>query len=152
MTDSSSGGTAGNLSKAYTSSSIYPAFSPKDTALRPLVAPPAWSNQSRPDSHNTVATPTLYSDDWGLLLANPLLPNHPQVLEHPALLSDEEMANGTFMIQNHGLDVYLTQSQLAPSHHRLPQIDSGPNQEQLLPYNNQSTASVSIDDSGKHSN
>jgi len=98
-----------------------------------------------------MATHTLYPEDWGLLLANPLLPSHPQVLEHPVSLFDEEMANGTFMIQNH-VNIDLTQSQLAHSHHQLLQIDRGSNQEPLLPHNNQAMTPVSIVNSGKYSN
>ena len=141
MTDSSSDGTAGNISKALTSTSIYAASSP---TLSPLVAPPAWSNQSRPDGHNTVATPTLYSDDWGLFLSIPLLPSHPQGLKYPISLFDEEMANGTFTIQKYGLDIDFTQSQLAHSHHQLPQIDWVSNQEPPLLDNNQATTPVRI--------
>ena len=91
-----------------------------------------------------MATTTLYPSAWHLLLAHPLLLDHLPGWEHAVPLFDEGMANGQFGIQDYGLDMDVTESQLAHSHPHLPQIDWGSNQESPLPFHNQVTIPVSI--------
>jgi len=132
---------AGSLAEAHTNTGTNTA-SPGNTALRPLVAPPSWSNQSPLDSHNTVDTLTFCPNNCDPLLANLLFLGHPRVWEHPISSFGEGMANETFTTQNYGPD--LTQSQLAQSHLHLPQSDWVCNEVPLLAYNNQATITVSI--------
>ena len=140
-TDSSDRAT-GSLAEAYTSTGTNTASPPGNTALRPLVAQPSWSNRSPLDSHNTVATPMVCPNDWDPLLANALFLGHPRVCEHPVSIFDEGTANGTFTTQNYGPDT--TQSQLAQSHLLLQQFDCRVyNEVPLLTYNNQTTIPVS---------
>ena len=131
------------LAEPNISTSTCTAHFTEDTAVNPLVTPLDWSNQPRFDSHSTVATPDFYTDDWSLLLANPLLLVLPQAWEHPGP-SFEGTATGTSMIQNYVPDTDLTHTQLAHSHSHLLYIDRGSNHEPSLPYNNQTTISVSI--------
>ena len=132
--------------KEHSSTGIYTAFPPEDTALNQLVAPLAQSNQSPVDSHDTMATPNLLPEDWYLCLANPLLLGHPQVWEHSVSLFDEGIDSGTPMIQNYdyGPDVDVPRSQLTRSHVHLPQIDRGSSQEPQPPYNNHAMIPVRI--------
>jgi len=81
---------------------------------------------------------------WDLLLSDPLLLCYSQVWEDPGSLFDEGIDSGTFMIQNHGPDVDVTQSQLTQPHLHLPQIDFGSSQEEPISYSNQATIQVSI--------
>jgi len=81
---------------------------------------------------------------WDRHLANSLLLSHPRVWEHPVSFVDEGMDSSTHMIQNHGLDVDVTQFQPTQSHLHLPQIDWGSSQELPRSYNNQATTPVSI--------
>jgi len=137
----SSNRTTGSLAEEHTITGTNTASPPGNTALRPLVAQPSWTNQSPLDSHNTVATPRVCPSGWDPLLANALFLGHPQVSEHPISIFDEGMANGTFTTQNCGPD--LTQSQLAQSHLLLPQFDWVYNEAPLLTYNNKATIPVS---------
>lgn len=86
------------------------------------------------------------ADDWNLLLADPLLLGHPQLWEYLVPPLDERIDSGAPMIQNYdqGLDVDVTQSQVAQSHVHLPQIDRGTSQEPPLPYNNHAMILVSV--------
>ena len=136
--------TAGNFLEAHISTITSTAVSPRNAALSPLVALPPSSNQSQLDSHSTVATSTICPGDWCLLLDNPLLFDHLQDWEHPVSLFDDGIDSGTLMMQNNGLYMDITQSQLAQSHLHLPQIDWGSNQEPPLASNNQATIPVSI--------
>jgi len=138
----SSDRTTGNLAEAHTSTGTNTASPLGNAALRPLVAPPPWSNQSPLDSHNTVDTLTLCPNDWDPPLANPLFLDHPQVWEYLISRFGEGMANETFTTQNYGPD--LTQSQLAQSHIPVPQSDLVYNEVPLLAYHNQATIPVSI--------
>jgi hypothetical protein len=104
----------------------------------------ARSNQSPLGGHNTVATSIFLPSARDLLLADPLLLSHPQVWEHQVSLFDKGIDSGTFMAQNYGLDVNVTQSQLTQYYLHLPQIDSDCNGEPPLPYNNKATIPVSI--------
>lgn len=88
------------------------------TALGPLVAPLAWSNQSRVDSHNTLAAISIYFNDWGSFLANNLLLSH-----------------YTELWIGYGF-------KLSTLH--LWQIDCGPYQRSVLTSINQATTSVII--------
>jgi len=137
-----SGRTTGSLAEAHTITGTNAASPPGNTALRPLVAQPSWSNQSPLDSHNTVDTSTFFPNDWDPVLANALFLGHPQAWEHPISIFDEGMANGTFTTQN--CEPHLTQSQLAQPHLLLPQFDWVYNKMPLLAYNNQATITVSI--------
>ncbi len=136
--------TASNLLEAHISTTTSIAVSLWNTALSPVVAPPALSNQPQLDSHSTVATSAFLPDDWHLLLTNPLLFGHLQDWQHPVSLFDEGTDSVTLMMQNDGLGMDITQSQPAQSHLHLPQIDWGSNQEPPLPYNIQTTIPVSI--------
>jgi hypothetical protein len=91
-----------------------------------------------------VTTPIGLPGAWDLLLSNPLLLGHPQFWEHPVSLIGESIDRGTFMIQNYGLDVDVTQSPLAHSHLHLPRLDWSFNQERPISYYNQATIPVSI--------
>ena len=135
--------TAENLLEAHISTTTPTAVSPRNTTLSPLVALPSLSNQSQLDSHSTVATSTFCPGDWCLLLDNPLF-DHLQDWEHPVSLFDEGIDSGTSTMQNNGLYVDITHSQLAQSHLHLPQIDWGSNQESPLLHDNQATIPVSI--------
>jgi hypothetical protein len=120
------------------------AFPSEDTALSLLVAPLARSNQSPLDGHNTVPTPVFPPGTWDPLLWNPLLFGHPQVWEYPVSSFDERIDGGTFMIQNYGLDVDLTQSPFAQSPLHRPQLDWGSSQERPISYYIQEAIPVSI--------
>ena len=135
---------AGNILEAHISTTTSTAVSPRNTALSPLVALPALSSQPQLDRHSTVAISTLPPDDGYLLLENPLLFGHLQDWEHQVSLFDEGIDSGTLMMQNNGLYMDITQSQLAQSHLHLPQIDWGSNQESPILHTNQATIPVSI--------
>jgi len=121
------------------------AFSSEDTAPSLLIPSLAPSNQSPIGDHNIVPSPNFLPGAWDLLIpSNPLLLGHLQIWEQPVSLFGEGIDSGTFTIQNYGLGVGVTQSQLAPSHLCLPQINWDPSQEPPLPYNNQATIPVSI--------
>lgn len=135
--------TAGNFAEPHISTTISAAYSLEDTALRLPVAPLNRSNESPPDSHNTVVTPISSHDSWSLYLENPLLFGYPQVCEHPVSLFNQGINSGPFIIDNYELDVNVTQSQSAQSRLHRPQIDWGSSQEPPLPYDNQATIPVS---------
>jgi len=81
---------------------------------------------------------------WDPHLANSFLLSQSQVWEHPVSFVGEGIDSSTLTIQNHGLDVDITQFQSTQSHHHLPQIDWGSNQEPPRSYNDQATVPVSI--------
>ena len=147
----------GNFLEAHISTTTPTAVSPRNTAPSPLDALPPLSNQSQLDSHSTVATSTFCPGDWCLLPDNPLLFDHLQDWEHPVSLFNEGTDSGILMMQNNGLHLDITQSQLAQSHLHLPQIDWDSNQGSPPLHNNQATIPVSISHthspleiSGKH--
>ena len=135
--------TADGLAEAQTSTSIctFTALSSEDMALRSSVAPPVWSTQSRLDSQDASAITTSYHNALDLLLANPLLLGQQQAQGYPVSLFDGGMDHGTW---NDGLEMKLTQSQLAQSHLHLPQLDWSSNQDPPLPYRNQAPVPVSV--------
>ena len=136
--------TAGDFAEAQISTNTCTAFSQKSTTLSPLVTSLARSNQSRLDSHGTMATPTSCRNNRDPPHANTLLLGHSQIWEHPVSLFDDGLANGIFAMQDYGLDIDLPQSQLAHSLLHLPPIDRGAYQESPFPSNNQAPISVSI--------
>ena len=140
----SSDRTTGNFPETHISATTSTACSLEYTALSPLVAPRARSNESPLDSHNTVVTPMYFPDFWDLHLAKPSLLGHPHLWVHPASHFDEGITSGPFTMHDLEPDANSTQSQLAHSHLPLPQIDWSSNEEPLLPYDNQATIPVSI--------
>jgi hypothetical protein len=81
---------------------------------------------------------------WDPVLSNPLLFGHPRVWEYPVLIFDERIDGSTFMIQDYGLDVDVTQSSLAQSPLHLPQLDWGSSHARPISYYNQVVIPVSI--------
>ena len=138
--------TVGSFLDAHINTTTSTSVSPRNTALSPgpLVALPPLSMQPQLDSHSTVATSAFCPDDWYLLLDNPLLCGHLQNHEHLVSLFDEGIDSGTLIMQENGLYMGITQSQLAQSHLHPPQIDWGSNQESPLLHNNQGTKPVRI--------
>ena len=129
--------------EAHASTTTSTVVSPRNTALSPLVALRALSNQSQLESHSTASALTFYPDDWNLLFVHPLLLGCLHDWEHPVSLFDEGVDSGTLMNQSEGLYMDNTQPQLAESRFHLPQTDRGCNQEPPLPYDNQATIPVS---------